>query len=196
MDSVLRPDVPGMPCHLWVRGNNRLPCFIGDEDRRIYLSYLAESAESFSTEVHAFVLMTNHVHLLVTGREPRSISRFMQQVNRRYSRYFNKAHDRTGTLYEGRFGSSHIESERYFFTAMPYIESNPVRAGLVRHPGDYPWSSHRQNASGAPDGLLTPHPLFIGLGGDPASRARAYLALFDLPEDEEALKVIRLGKVI
>jgi putative transposase len=82
MDSALRPDVPGMPCHRWVRGNNRLPCFVGDEDRRIYLNYLAESAETFSTEVHAFVLMTNHVHLLATGREPRSISRFMQQLNR------------------------------------------------------------------------------------------------------------------
>ena len=117
--------------------------------------------------MHAYVLMTNHVHLLVTGREPRSISRFMQQLNRRYSRYFNKAHERTGTLYEGRFGSSHIESERYFFTVMRYIEINPVRAGMVRHPGDYPWSSHRQNACGAPNGLLTPHPLFIGLGGDP-----------------------------
>jgi putative transposase len=196
MDSALRPDVPGMPCHLWVRGNNRLPCFLEDDDRLVYLNYLGESCVGSSTDLHAFVLMTNHVHLLATGREPGSISRFMQQLNRRYSRFFNKAHGRTGTLYERRFGSSHIQTEPYFFTTMRYIESNPVRAGMVLHPRDYQWSSYRQNASGLPNGLLTPHPLYGCLGRDVESRAQAYRALFDLPEDEETLKVIRLGKVI
>jgi REP-associated tyrosine transposase len=196
MDVALRADVSGVPRHLVVRGNNRLPCFVEDEDRGVYLNYLQESLLASKTEVHAYVLMTNHVHLLATGREADSVSRFMQQLNRRYSRYFNKAHSRTGTLYEGRYRSKLIQTEKHFLAAMRYIERNPVRAGMVANPAEYPWSSHRQNARGAPAGMLTPHPLYEGLGKDPDNRSRAYRNLFELPDDEQDLQVIRIGKVI
>ena len=156
-----------MPQHLIVRGNNRLPCFIDDRDRNLYLSYLQEYSLANGCEIHAYVLMTNHVHLLATGREAMGVSRFMQVLNRRYARYFNKAHERTGTLYEGRFRSSLIQTERNFFAVMRYIELNPVRAGMVATPGEYRWSSHRENVGGAPRGLVTPHPLYDQLGASP-----------------------------
>jgi len=194
MDTASRTGASGIPRHLWVRGNNRQPCFVEDKDRFVYLDYLQESLVASKTEVHAYVLMTNHVHLLATGREPNSVSRFMQQLNRRYARYFNKAHSRTGTLYEGRYRSSLIETDRYFFTAMRYIECNPVEAGMVGHPEEYPWSSFRQNSCGSPGGVITPHPLYDGLGQCPADRRCAYRRLFELPEDAEALKAIRLGE--
>ncbi len=159
MDIAPIREVTALPRHLWIRGNNRLPCFLDVQDRHVYLAYLGESLESSNTELHAFVLMTNHVHLLATGIEADSVSRFMQQLNRRYSRYFNKAHDRTGTLYEGRYQSRVVETDPHFLGEMRYIERNPVKAGMVQHPGDYPWSSYWQNACGDPGGLLTPHPL-------------------------------------
>ena len=191
MHSALRPDIPGMPQHLWIRGNNRLPCFFEELDRHVYLGYLNEASIVSASEVHAYVLMTNHVHLLATGREPRSLSRLMQAVNRRYSRYFNKAHERTGTLYESRYRSSLVQTERYFFALMRYIELNPVRAGMVQHPGGYPWSSYRQNALGAPAGVLTAHPLYCQLGTTPSDRSHAYRRLFSMPMDDDTISEIR-----
>ena len=174
-----------------MRGNNRSPCFFSDQDRFVYLRYLEEAARATDCDLHAYVLMSNHVHLLVTGREAGAISRLMQSIGRRYARYINHVHGRTGTLFEGRFKSSLVESQRYFFTVMRYIELNPVRAGMVDHPGQYPWSSFRQNSSGAPGGLLSVHPEYDLLGRDREARRRAYLALFDLPMDDETLQEIR-----
>lgn len=187
-----RIDVPGLPQHLILRGNNRTPCFHDDQDRRVFLKYLREALEETGCSLHAFVLMTNHVHLLVTGHEPGAISRLMQSVGRRYARYINSSRGRTGTLFEGRFKSSVVDSERYFLAVMRYIELNPVRAGMVAHPGSYPWSSFRQNASGKPSGLVTAHPQYESLGGDPIARRQAYLALFDLEIDDETLQEIRI----
>lgn len=183
-----------MPQHLVVRGNNRLPCFFEDRDRHVYLDYAREHSAGLACDIHAFVLMTNHVHIVATGREPGAISRFMQVLNRRYARYVNKAYDRTGTLYEGRFRSVLIVTDRQFFTAMQYVERNPVVAGLVKAPGDYPWSSFRENAKGAPGGLLTAHPLYCQLGATPGDRSRAYLRMFTDAVDPNDLATIRATK--
>jgi putative transposase len=180
-----------MPQHLVVRGNNRLPCFFNDQDRRVYLGYLGEYAVAQACEIHAYVLMTNHVHLLATAREAGAMSRFMQVLNRRYSRYANKAHGRTGTLYEGRFRSCLIETERYFLAVMRYIELNPVRAGMVAHPSEYQWSSYLWNSSGAPAGFLTPHPVYLGLSATREGRRKAYQSLFGSDMDDEDLENIR-----
>jgi len=187
-----RIDVPGLPQHLILRGNNRTACFHSDLDRHVFLKYLREALEETGCVMHAYVLMTNHVHLLVTAHEAGVISRLMQSVGRRYARYVNTSQNRTGTLFEGRFKSSVVDTELYFLTVMRYIELNPVRAGMVVHPGDYPWSSFRQNASGAPSGLVTPHPQYEALGHDGLARRQAYLALFDGEFSDEALHEIRL----
>jgi putative transposase len=137
--------------------------------------------------IHAYVLMTNHVHLLVTASNDTAISRMMQIVGRRYVRYFNDRYSRTGTLWEGRFRSTAIDSERYFFTCARYIELNPVRAGIVAHPRDYEWSSYRANAEAAAESLVEPHPLYAALGEDAIQRARFYAQLF--ADEEEGLAV-------
>ena len=187
-----RIDLPGVPQHLWARGNNRLPCFFRDQDRRIYLRYLAEAAADSESEVYAFVLMTNHVHLLATGRKGGAISRMMQSVGRRYARYVNDTHGRTGALYEGRYRSSLVQTEHYFFTCMRYIEENPVRARMVESPEQYAWSSFLQNALGEPRGWLTAHPEYLRLGKDVEERAAAYRALFSKPISDEDLAAIRV----
>jgi putative transposase len=177
--------------HLWIRGNNRLPCFVAEKDRHVYLKILADESRARSCDVHNYVLMSNNVHLLVTARELGATSRFMQVLNRRYCRYFNEEHGRTGTLWEGRFQSSLVMTEHYFFVLMRYIELNPVRAGIVAAPEEYRWSSHRENSSGAPSRFVTPHPLYLGIGRCESSRREAYRRLFDKPIEEETLARIR-----
>jgi putative transposase len=191
MARTLRIDMPGVPQHLITRGNDRAPCFFEDADRQVYLRCLAQAAGVTGCDLHAYVLMTNHVHLLATGNTGGAVSRMMQVVGTRYARYVNRTYGRTGTLFEGRFKSSLVDSERYFMTCMCYIELNPVRAGMVNAPATYPWSSFGDNACGAPSGLLTPHPEYLRLGNDPAFRLRAYRSLFDTPFDETKLAEIR-----
>lgn len=137
--------------------------------------------------------MTNHVHILLTASAARSPSRMMQALGRRYVRYFNDRCERTGTLWEGRFRSSVIDSDRYFFQCSRYIETNPVRAGLVTRPSDYRWSSHRCNAFGTSDALVTVHPLYRELGGHDVARRDAYRAMFASPLDEQAVENMRLA---
>jgi putative transposase len=192
MARLPRIDVPGLPQHLILRGNNRTTCFHADLDRLVFLKYLREALEETGCVIHAYVLMTNHVHLLALAQEIGAMSRLMQSVGRRYARYFNSSYDRTGTLFEGRFKSSVVDTDGHFLTVMRYVELNPVRAGMVLQPGDYPWSSFRQNAGGEPSGLVTPHRLYESLGGTARSRARAYLALFDTEIDDDTLQQIRL----
>lgn len=177
--------------HLWIRGNNRQPCFFTDKDRHVYLKALGEESRLRDCDVHGYVLMTNHIHLLATARAPGAISRFMQTLNRRYCHYVNAEHGRTGTLWEGRFNSSLVVTEHYFFVLMPYIELNPVRAGMVARPEDYRWSSHGENASGAPSRIVTPHPLYLELGRCEGSRRDAYLRLFERPVEEDTLAKVR-----
>ncbi len=173
------------------RGNNRQPIFFADADYRVYLGWLAEAAGRYGCAVHAYVLMTNHVHLLVTPETRASISRMMQYVGRRYVPYVNRAHGRSGTLWEGRFKGAPIDGEAYLLACSRYIELNPVRAGMVARPADYRWSSYRANALGEADPLLSPHPLLLALADAPAARRRAYRALFRGQADGRQLDGIR-----
>ncbi len=174
-----------------VRGNDRQAIFFSDDDRSFFLKCLGDARSQRRCEVHAFVLMPNHVHLLATGTAPMGVSRMMQDVGRAYVKYVNSRHKRTGALYEGRFKSSVIETSRYFLACMRYIELNPVRAHIVSHPARFRWSSHGQNVTGDPSGLLTPHPEYLSLGFDPGQRAAAYVRLFDGQLAEPDLKAIR-----
>lgn len=186
-----RIDIPGLPQHLVLRGHDRKPCFFGDDFRQLFLRYLKHACAFSSTELHAYVLMTNHVHLLVTGQMPGSISKLMHSAARRYSRTVNSTLERTGTLFEGRFRSSLVQSEAYFLACMRYVEMNPVRAGLARRPSEYAWSSYAENASGAPSGILSPHAEYQRLGSDSASRGLAYRLLFNSPLSDSTLAAIR-----
>ena len=183
--------LPGHPQHVIQRGNNRDVIFIAKDDYLFYLEKLRESCEKYSCEVHAYVLMTNHVHLLITPHAENGIGKLMQYIGRYYVQYFNHQYRRTGTLWEGRYKATLLDSERYLMTCYRYIELNPVRAGMVGRPGDYPWSSYGFNAIGKPDTVVTPHNLYLRLGRDCVSRQEAYLGLFDRDLCEETLNDIR-----
>ena len=183
--------LPGHTLHLIQRGNNRVACFVDDEDRKRYLAALLLVSERARCAIHAYVLMKNHAHLLVTAEDAHSPARMMQALGSRYVRYFNDRHGRTGTLWEGRYRSSLIDSERYFLRCSRYIETNPVRAGLVDSPAHFRWSSFRSNANGQPDPLLRPHPVYLALGRSILSRREAYGALFGIPLTPHELEAIR-----
>ena len=140
--------VQGVPQHLIQRGNNRQPCFFTNADRNLYLRWLSQAASKYGAEIHAYVLMNNHVHLLITGTEEGALGRVMQSLGRRYVRYVNKTYDRSGTLWEGRYRSNIVESDRYVLACYRYIELNPVRAGIVDNPDEYGWSSFGFNGEG------------------------------------------------
>ena len=180
-----------MPQHVIQRGNNREPCFFGENDFDRYRDDLRQSAERNHCRVHAYVLMTNHVHLLVTPMTEHGVTHLMQDLGRRFVRYVNDTYRRSGTLWEGRFKASLIDSEDYLLRCMRYIELNPVRAGMVAHPGDYRWSSYQGNAYGKPDPLLSAHPLYTGLSRDDVHRRHAYRELFRHPLDDDLLHAIR-----
>lgn len=160
-------------------------------DRLVFADYLVSTMKQHHCCIHAYVFMTNHVHLLVTPNEIGGISRMMQSLGRRYVRYFNMRYHRTGTLWEGRYRSTLIESERYLLTCYRYIELNPVRAGLVTDASEYRWSSHAANAFGAYDPLVSPHERYSALGLDPDTRRRAYRALFEVAIEADILTEIR-----
>jgi putative transposase len=174
---------------------NRCPCFVGPGDRLHYLSLLTTFAARHECHVHAYVLMPNHVHMLVTPVEEDSVSRMMKCVGEKYVPAFNRSHRRTGTLWEGRFRSSIVDSLNYLFTCQRYIELNPVRAMLVRHPGDFEWSSYRANAEGATSDLITPHPLYLALAETSTERLAAYRALFGSVLANEELNAIRRAAI-
>ncbi len=174
-----RYDLPGLPQHVIQRGNNRQAVFFEQGDCVRYLDDVDAVAQQVGVAIHAFVLMTNHVHLLVTPNDKGGISRLMQGMGRRYVGYVNGRYKRSGTLWEGRYKASLVDDEAYLLACMRYIELNPVRAGMVDHPGDYRWSSYATNARGATALLrLAPHERYLALGRDAASRQRAYRALF------------------
>jgi len=183
--------VAGYPLHVIVRGIDRGAIFFSESDRPFFLRSLAEVAVAEAVSVHAYVLMTNHVHLLVTPATERGAGRLMKGLGFRYVQYINRTYGRTGTLFEGRFRSSLIEGERYLLACQRYIELNPVRAGLVPDPGAYPWSSYRANALGAPDPLLTPHPLYVVLAETDEARRAAYRNLFAEAITQDVLTEIR-----
>jgi putative transposase len=183
--------LPDQPLHLIQRGNNRQAIFHCEEDYRAYRAWLGEAAAEYGCAIHAYVLMTNHVHLLVTLEEADSVPRTMQLLGRRYVRYVNGAYRRTGTLWEGRYRAAPIDSEAYFFSCCRYIELNPVRARMVAHPKAYRWSSYRAHAHGTADPLLTHHPLFRRLGRTEAERQACYRALFRTPLEQGFVEALR-----
>jgi putative transposase len=180
-----------VPQHVIQRGNNREPCFFAEADYQFYLECIRDAAERYQCAVHAYVLMTNHVHLLVSPEKHDSVPRFMQHIGRRYVQYINYAYRRSGTLWEGRYKASLVDVEQYLFTCYRYIELNPVRADMVRSPSDYRWSSYRHNALGMPDRIVTPHVLYTALAAEPSMRLAVYRELFRHQVDDEALQEIR-----
>jgi putative transposase len=179
MARLPRLTVPGYPHHLIQRGNNRQPIFAADGDYETLLSMLEENAPRLQVEVHAYVLMTNHFHLLATPAVQDGLPLLMQAVGRGYVRYFNQRQGRTGTLWEGRYRSTLIEADRHLLACMAYMDLNPVRAGIAPSPRDYPWSSHRHYVGLRNEKLVTPHPLYWSLGNTPFAREAAYAELVD-----------------
>ncbi len=178
--------------HIIQRGNNRQVCFASDEDHGAYTGWLQEYSQKHTVEIHAWVMMTNHVHLLCTPRQPGAISLMMQSLGRRYVRYFNYAYQRSGTLWEGRYKSCLVQDERYLLEVYRYIELNPVRAEMVTDPEEYRWSSHVVNAKGEASSLCTPHPEYLALGETSYERRESYRALFENHvERHDFLKEIR-----
>ena len=191
MPRSARLRIPGLPLHIVHRGNNRAPCFFREADYGRYMAKLGESAKRFDCEVHAYVLMTNHVHLLVSPAVPTAISWFMKRVAQDHAQYVNRTYVRTGAVWENRYYASVVDSESYLMRCHHYIECNPVRAAMVRHPAEYPWSSFRTNALGYPSALVTNHFVYAGLGSTPERRQAAYRGLFDTALTEHELHVIR-----
>ncbi len=183
--------LPDVPVHVVQRGHSREPVFFEDGDYLAYRHWLVEAARRYSCAVHAYVLMTNHVHILVTPQGKSGVSRMMQYVGRRYVPYINYSYGTSGSIWEGRFKASLVHDEEYLLTCMRYIELNPVRANMVNAPGQYRWSSYRVNALGKIDPLITPHSLYLRMGKTEASRLSAYKSLFQAHIDDDALKDIR-----
>ncbi|MBA2410532.1 MAG: transposase [Gammaproteobacteria bacterium] len=170
--------VPGQPLHAIQRGNNREAIFAAPEDYARFLEFLHDGVKRYACAIHAYVLMTNHFHLLVTPAKADSLSKLFQSVGRRYVQYFNFTYKRSGTLWEGRYRAAVIDAEHYLLTCMRYIELNPVRADMVEHPADYPYSSYVANAQGKADPLIAPHSIYRRLAKSDVTRQAAYRQLF------------------
>ena len=186
-----RFNLPGIPQHVVQRGNNREPCFFTEADYPRYLEDLGRSIKRFSCQLHAYVLMTNHVHLLVSTTQDYGISQMMQALGRRYVCYVNRRYKRSGTLWEGRFKAGLIDSENYLLTCMRYIEMNAVRANIVDNPAEYRWSSYAANAQGQSNPLITNHPVYLTLGSSAVERQNAYHELFQQQLEAPLLDKIR-----
>jgi putative transposase len=177
MARLPRLTIPGYPHHIIQRGNNRQAIFAGSSDYEALLAMIEEHAREQAVAIHAYVLMSNHFHLLATPETAEGIPKMMQAVGRRYVRYFNQRQGRSGTLWEGRYKSTLIQAERYLLACMAYIDLNPVRAGIALEPGDYPWSSHGHYVGLRNDRLVSPHPIYWELGNTPFARDAAYADL-------------------
>lgn len=191
MPRHARLRIAGHPLHIIQRGVNRSSCFAGDSDRTLYLALLEELASQHACAIHAYVLMTNHVHLLLSADRIDAPSTLMKHLGQRYVQHFNRKHGRTGSLWEGRFRSSIVDSEGYLLRCQRYIEMNPMRAGIVTCLDDYPWSSYASNANGVPSTLLSPHGLYLSLADDQDARLTAYRRLFGTPPSMDELREIR-----
>jgi len=186
-----RFNLPGVPQHVIQRGNNREPCFYSVKDYRHYLEDMKASALKYDCRIHAYVLMTNHVHLLITPMSENGISQMMQALGRRYVKYINATYKRTGTLWEGRYKASLVDSDMYLLTCMCYIELNPVRAGMVKHPAEYKWSSYQHNAQEPKTDFIENHPIFSMLGDTAEERKFVYRGLFQRYIENDVIHQIR-----
>jgi putative transposase len=183
--------VPDLPLHIVQRGNDRQSIFASRADAIFFRACLGRAARDHGVAIHAYVFMTNHVHLLATPKMAASVPKLMQSLGRIYVQYFNATHTRTGTLWEGRYKAAIVDDERYLLTCMRYIELNPVRAQMVANPGRFRWSSFAANALGVTDGLVEPHAIYLDLGRTPETRQAAYRGLFDLSISEDEMGNIR-----
>jgi putative transposase len=185
--------VAGLPVHIIQRGNNRQACFYADEDYQFFLYHLARIAKRFRCALHAYVLMTNHFHLLLTSELDDGPSLLMKFLGQRYVQYINRTYKRSGSLWEGRFRSGLVQTDRYLLGCYRYIEMNTVRANMVKHPIEYPWSSYAANAEGKVVPWLTPHGEYLALGLEEESRRAAYRGLFASELDSQLLRDIRVS---
>jgi putative transposase len=191
MARLARMNLPGQPQHVIVRGNNRAEIFCCETDYYFYLDKLQAACKKHDCQIHAYVMMTNHVHLLITPFTDGGLGKTMQMLGRYYVQYFNHCYRRSGTLWEGRYKATLVDSESYLLTCMRYIELNPVRASMVKDPADYPWSSYRCNALAQIDNLVTPHLEFSRLGIESGDCHAAYKTLFAQPLSETIINEIR-----
>ena len=179
MARLPRIVIPNQPLHIMHRGNNRQDIFESEEDMTRIREDIAYGLEKSGCRLHAYVLMTNHLHLLITPESKEQLAIFMQAMANKYVRYFNAKHHRTGTIWEGRYKSCLVDSEQYLFTLYKYIEMNPIKANMVASLADYPWSSYAHHALGREDALISEHDLYQALGEDSAARCATYRLLFD-----------------
>ena len=193
MPRRTRVHLDGLPLHIVQRGHNRAPCFFAEEDFHTYLHWLGVALKETEAQLHAYVLMTNHVHLLLTPARAARVPALLMSLGRRYVQYVNRSYRRTGTLWDSRNKSSLVDAERYLLICQRYIELNPVRAGMADDPAQYRWSSYRAHALGQRDDRLTPHPAYVALAADAAQRQAAYRALFRTHLSDAALADIRLA---
>ena len=197
MARLPRYSLPGVPQHVIQRGNNRSRMFVSPSDYWTFRKHLQLACDEYGCSIHAYVLMTNHVHLIMSPDSAEGAGRVLQAVGRRYVPYLNRTTGRTGGLWEGRYRATVIDTDGYLLACYRYVELNPVRAGMVVDPGDYPWSSYRANALGVADDLVTPHARYTSLGRE------AYRELVNVALDPGTLEEIRaashkgwtLGKV-
>jgi putative transposase len=183
----------GFPLHIVQRGHNREPCFFAEDDYLSYLHWLSQALAETRCALHAYALMTNHVHLLLTPKRAEAVPRLIISLGRRYVQYINRSYRRTGTLWDSRYKSSLVQAETYLFCAQRYIELNPVRAAMVDDPAHYRWTSYRANALGRADPRITPHPLYLAMAATDKDRQLAYRALFRSHLDQAAIDDIRLA---
>jgi REP-associated tyrosine transposase len=187
--------IPGQPMHVVQRGNNRQATFFADEDYRVYLDAIEKAIEKYPVDIHAYVLMTNHVHLLLTPHKEIALSRFIQAVGRRYVRYVNGVYKRSGTLWEGRYKSAIIDTDEYLLKCYRYVEMNPVRAGMVERPNEYQWSSFHRNALGKESCVIKSHQQYKMLGDTEIGRQEVYLSFFSNYLSADDVAVIREGTI-
>lgn len=193
MPRRARIHLDGVPLHIVQRGHNRQPCFFAEEDYHSYLRWLNEALRETDGALHAYVLMTNHVHLLVTPGKAAEVPKLLISLGRRYVQHINRTYRRTGTLWDSRYKSSLVQAESYLLTCQRYIELNPVRAAIVGDPAHYRWTSFRANALGQSDALLTAHSLYLALGRTAPERQAAYRALFRTCLEQAAIDELRLA---
>ncbi len=191
MPRKTRMYLPNVPAHIVQRGNNRDVCFFAEEDCNFYKEVLGEGLKRYGAELHAYCLMTNHVHLLITPMAADSISRILQHIGRQYVQYINKTYRRSGTLWEGRHKASLIDAENYLLACYRYIELNPVTAAMVEKPEEYLWSSYHANAVGKADSLITPHEIYHRLANNDEARRYHYRELFCVNLSEHNVHCIR-----
>lgn len=191
MQYKKRPNLIGVTQHVMHRRKNGEPAFTTDADYRKYLDDLRYAANKYDCQIHAYVLMPDHVHLLVTPMADRGVSKMMQLLGRRYVHYFNKAYDRSGTFWEGRYKSSLVDADHYLIMCMRYIELNPVRSEIVNDAEDYEWSSYTANALGKRDPVLRHHDIYQALGATPVERLMVYWESFRYGLDERTENEIR-----